>query len=111
MYSHRHIGIHASDAAVRAGWLAAAGLPALGQVASPRNAHDHLHHHLHFAALAPEQHALDIPCDAQGDVPLNGLGEHLRNDYFFARALIGRLFAAPTVESDAPPPAGASFAA
>ncbi len=28
---------------------------------------------------------------------LDALGEKLRNDYFFARTLIGRLFAAPTV--------------
>jgi hypothetical protein len=30
-------------------------------------------------------------------VGLDALGEKLRNDYFFARTLIGRLFAAPTV--------------
>ncbi|MFG6431005.1 hypothetical protein [Roseateles sp. LYH14W] len=56
-------------------------------------------HLLHFEPLAAGDAGLDVPCDPQGRVGLDGLGAQLRNDYFFARTLIGRLFAAPTVRS------------
>ena len=54
-------------------------------------------HLLHFEPLTGGDAGLDIPCDPLGRVGLDVLGEKLRNDYFFARTLIGRLFAAPTV--------------
>ena len=54
-------------------------------------------HLLHFEPLTAGDAGLDIPCDPSGRVGLDALGEKLRNDYFFARTLIGRLFAAPTV--------------
>lgn len=54
-------------------------------------------HLLHFEPLSGGDAGLDIPCDPHGRVGLDALGEKLRNDYFFARTLIGRLFAAPTV--------------
>ena len=54
-------------------------------------------HLLHFEPLTGGDAGLDIPCDPLGRVGLDALGEKLRNDYFFARTLIGRLFAAPTV--------------
>ena len=54
-------------------------------------------HLLHFEPLTVGDAGLDIPCDPQGRVGLDALGDKLRNDYFFARTLIGRLFAAPTV--------------
>lgn len=54
-------------------------------------------HLLHFEPLTAGEAGLDIPCDPHGRVGLDALGEQLRNDYFFARTLIGRLFAAPKV--------------
>jgi hypothetical protein len=54
-------------------------------------------HLLHFEPLTAGDAGLDVPCDPQGRVGLDMLGSKLRNDYFFARTLIGRLFAAPTV--------------
>ena len=54
-------------------------------------------HLLHFEPLTAGDAGLDVPCDPHGRVGLDALGEKLRNDYFFARTLIGRLFAAPTV--------------
>lgn len=54
-------------------------------------------HLLHFEPLSAGEAGLDIPCDPSGRVGLDALGEKLRNDYFFARTLIGRLFARPTV--------------
>lgn len=59
-------------------------------------------HLLHFEPLAYQGSGLDIPCDPQGRVGLDALGDKLRNDYFFARALIGRLFAKPTVKQALP---------
>ena len=58
-------------------------------------------HLLHFAPLTAGDAGLDIPCDPQGRVGLDALGDKLRNDYFFARTLIGRMFAAPTVRNAA----------
>lgn len=54
-------------------------------------------HLLHFEPLTIEAAGLDVPCDPHGRVGLDALGDKLRNDYFFARTLIGRLFAAPIV--------------
>lgn len=59
-------------------------------------------HLLHFEPLSAQSAGLDIPCDRQGRVGLDALGDQLRNDYFFARALIGRLFARPTVREALP---------
>lgn len=59
-------------------------------------------HLLHFEPLVPGGAALDIPCDPQGRVRLDALGETLRNDYFFARSMVGRVFAAPTVRTVPP---------
>jgi|GEM_PF-2594104 len=59
-------------------------------------------HLLHFEPLGAAGAGLDIPCDPQGRVGLDALGEKLRNDYFFARALIGCLFARPTVRAALP---------
>lgn len=65
-------------------------------------------HLLHFEPLTAQGAGLDIPCDPQGRVWLDALGEQLRNDYFFARALIGRLFARPTVRAAHLPVSGAA---
>jgi hypothetical protein len=59
-------------------------------------------HLLHFEPLGAAGAGLDIPCDPQGRVGLDALGEKLRNDYFYARALIGCLFATPTVRTARP---------
>jgi len=61
-----------------------------------------LTHLLHFEPLSAQGAGLDIPCDPQGRVGLDALGDRVRNDYFFARALIGRLFARPTVRTAMP---------
>lgn len=64
---------------------------------TPREQGPQAVHLLHFEPLTAGDAGLDIPCDPHGRVGLDALGEKLRNDYFFARTLIGRLFAAPTV--------------
>jgi hypothetical protein len=50
-----------------------------------------------FCSLFNEGGELAFPCDAQGKVNLDGLSDRARNNYFYARALIGREFAAPVV--------------
>ena len=41
------------------------------------------------------------PCDAQGKVDLDALSDRARNNYFYARAMVGRELAVPAVESAA----------
>ena len=71
-------------------------------VADALPAEPELTHLLHFEPLSAQGAGLDIPCDPQGRVGLDALGDKLRNDYFFARTLIGRLFAKPTVRAAMP---------
>ena len=40
---------------------------------------------------------LAFPCDANGCVPLDDMSERVRNDYFFARAVVGAGYAAPAL--------------
>jgi hypothetical protein len=50
-----------------------------------------------FQSLAQPEQAYAFPCDAQGRVDLDGLSRASFNDYLYARALVGRLFEAPSV--------------
>ena len=52
---------------------------------------------LRFDSLFQAGRALAFPCDAQGQVNLDGLSEHARENYLFARAVVGREFATPHV--------------
>ena len=56
------------------------------------------HHELRFQSLFDEGRALAFPCDAQGRVDLDTLSERARRNYFFARGLVGRDFAHPSVQ-------------
>ena len=38
-----------------------------------------------------------FPCDAQGRVDMDGLSERARANYLFARAMVGRELAQPSV--------------
>jgi hypothetical protein len=40
---------------------------------------------------------LVFPCDAHGRVPLDSLAQNVRNDYFFARAVVGGQYAPPLI--------------
>ena len=57
-----------------------------------------LSHQLFFASLFNPGRALSFACDCRGEVQLDELSERARNNYFFARALVGREVTAPTVE-------------
>jgi len=43
-----------------------------------------------------------FPCDPSGQVDLNRLGEAARNNYLYARAMVGREFAPPAVQPQRP---------
>jgi len=53
---------------------------------------------LRFQSLFDEGRALAFPCDAAGHVDLDTLPERARSNYFFARTVIGRDFAQPSVQ-------------
>lgn len=40
-----------------------------------------------------------FPCDPEGHVDLDRMSERARNNYFYARAMIGRELAYPAVET------------
>lgn len=55
-------------------------------------------HELRFNHLFHADRTFVVPCDAEGRVDLDSLSTSARNNYFFARALVGREVTAPTVE-------------
>ncbi len=50
-----------------------------------------------FQSLFHEGRALCFPCDAQGKVELDTLSDRARENYLYARAVVGRDYAYPTV--------------
>jgi hypothetical protein len=50
-----------------------------------------------FQSLFDSGRALAFPCDARGHVDLDELSERARHNYLYARAVVGREFAAPVV--------------
>ena len=57
------------------------------------------HFELRFRCLFNEGRGYAFPCDAQGHVDMDSLGERLLNNYLYARSVIGREFATPAVQS------------
>ena len=52
---------------------------------------------LRYQYLFNEGRALAFPCDEGGHVDLDSLSDRARNNYFGARVLVGREYAAPVV--------------
>lgn len=52
---------------------------------------------LRFESLFHAGRALAFPCDARGGVSLDALSDRARQNYLFARAVVGREYASPTV--------------
>ena len=52
---------------------------------------------LRFQSLFNQGRAMAFPCDAAGHVDLDALSEAARENYFYARAVIGREYAVPAV--------------
>jgi hypothetical protein len=52
---------------------------------------------LRFDDLFVAGRGFAFPCDAQGRVDLDALSDHARENYLYARALVGRVTALPVV--------------
>ncbi len=52
-----------------------------------------------FCSLFKEGRGYSFPCDAKGHVDLDALSERARNNYLFARSVIGRDVSAPAVRA------------
>ena len=61
-------------------------------------AHPSHRYELRFRSLFKEGHGYAFPCDADGLVDMDALGQRLLNSYLFARSVIGREFATPAVQ-------------
>lgn len=53
---------------------------------------------IRFRSLFQEGRGLSFPCDAEGHVQLDELTDAARNNYLYARALVGREYATPAVQ-------------
>lgn len=51
-----------------------------------------------FRSLFDSGRGFAFPCCADGSVDLDGLSERARNNYFYARAMVGRELSTPAVE-------------
>ena len=58
-----------------------------------------LRYELYFRSLVQSGHSFTFPCDSRGQVHLDGLSERGRNNYLYARAMVGRELAPPAVEA------------
>jgi hypothetical protein len=52
---------------------------------------------LRFQSLFDSGRGFAFPCDPKGQVDLDGMTEKARNNYFYARAMVGRELAWPAV--------------
>ena len=52
---------------------------------------------LRFESLLQPGRTMTFPCDQRGRVELDALSERTRSNYLYARAVVGREFAAPAV--------------
>jgi hypothetical protein len=52
---------------------------------------------LRFQSLFDSGRGYAFPCDPTGQVDLDGLSERARNNYFYARAMVGRELAVPAL--------------
>ncbi|TMH13954.1 MAG: hypothetical protein E6H58_00575 [Betaproteobacteria bacterium] len=55
---------------------------------------------LRFQSLFNEGRAYTFPCDAAGHVNIDALSERARQNYLYARTVIGREFSMPAVLPD-----------
>ena len=57
----------------------------------------HTQYELRFQSLFDSGRAFTFPCDSEGHVDLDGLGDRARESYLYARAVVGRELATPAV--------------
>ena len=51
-----------------------------------------------FRSLFDQGRGFAFPCDGAGQVDLDQLSDSARNNYFYARAMVGRDLAVPSIE-------------
>jgi hypothetical protein len=56
---------------------------------------------IRFQSLFNEGRALSFPCDSEGHVVLDSLSDRARDNYLYARAVVGREYAFPCVLANA----------
>ena len=61
---------------------------------------------VHFRSLLRRGFELIFPCDGEGRVNLDALGDRAKVDYLFARAMVGREYAGPAICRNATPEKG-----
>jgi hypothetical protein len=52
---------------------------------------------IRFPSVSTHGHSMAFPCDAEGNVDLDGLSDESRCDYLFARIMMRRECASPEV--------------
>ena len=57
---------------------------------------------IRFQSLFKEGRALCFPCDEHGHVAMDSLSDRARENYLYARAVIGREYAYPMVQPALP---------
>ena len=57
---------------------------------------------IRYQSLFSEGRALSFPCDEQGRVHLDALSDRARENYLYARAVVGREYAFPAIRATAP---------
>jgi len=55
------------------------------------------HYELRFQSLFDAGRAYAFPCDVAGRVDMDALSDTARDNYLYARAVVGREFSIPTV--------------
>jgi hypothetical protein len=68
----------------------------MGQAYSSFDAAD-FGYELRFQSLFDGGRAMSFPCDQAGHVDLDALSERARDNYLYARAVVGREYAQPAV--------------
>jgi hypothetical protein len=58
---------------------------------------NHTQFELRFQSLFDSGRGYAFPCDPKGLVDLDQLSDHARNNYLYARAVVGRELAVPAV--------------
>ena len=58
----------------------------------------HATYEIRFQSLFHEGRALIFPCDAQGHVEMDALSDRARENYLYARAVVGRDYAYPAIQ-------------
>jgi hypothetical protein len=54
---------------------------------------------LRFQSLFDSGRGFAFPCDPTGHVDLDHMSERARNNYFYARAMVGRELSVPEIEA------------